>query len=52
VSFVLYGSFNRANRQHAALPEAFWADGLDIGNRAVPGRLGRPAVSPGDTMRG
>jgi hypothetical protein len=30
----------------------FWADGLDSGNRTVPDRLGCPAVSPGDTMRG
>jgi hypothetical protein len=42
----------QANRLRAALFEAFWADGLDIGSRAVLERLGCPAVSPGATMRG
>lgn len=42
----------QADRLRAAMFEAFWADGLDIGNRAVLGRLGCPAVGPGDTMRG
>jgi hypothetical protein len=40
-----------AGRLRAALFQAYWADGLDIGNRAVLERLGCPAVPPGEAMR-
>jgi predicted DsbA family dithiol-disulfide isomerase len=40
-----------AGRLRAALFEALWVDGLDVGNRLVLGQLGCPAVSPGETMR-